>query len=132
MGKLLGKTDILERDDSLFEEVAVPEWGGVVRVKGLSGAERDAFEAGIATQAGKGVKLNLQNIRARLVVLACVDEAGARLFSDADVAALGKKSAAALDRIFGVAQRLAGLGEKDIEALTANFTSAPNGDSTLG
>lgn len=130
--KLLSKQQILEIDDAVYETVDVPEWGGAVRIKGISGAERDAFEASMMTgqAAGKGIRQNLQNFRARLVALACVDEEGQRLFSDADVTALGKKSALALVRVFGVAQRLAGLGAEDVEAMTVNFTSGPNGDST--
>lgn len=128
---LLSREQILQVDDAQVQEVQVPEWGGSVRIKALNGTERDAFEASVATaMAGKGVKLNLLNVRAKLVSLAAVDEQGQRLFRDQDVTALGRKNAAALDRVFAVAQRLAGLSEKDVEAITVNFPDTPNGAST--
>jgi hypothetical protein len=64
--------------------------------------------------------MNLRNIRAKLVALTVVDEDGNRIFSDEDAEALGKKSAAALDRIFAVAQRLSGLRPEDVEELAGN------------
>ena len=40
--------------------------------------------------------------------------------SDADMEALGEKSAAALQRVFDVARRLSGMSESDVEELTKN------------
>jgi hypothetical protein len=119
---LLTRDQILAVTAVDTEDVAVPEWGGVVRVKALNGTERDQFEA---SMIGK----DFTNVRARLVALACVGEDGKRLFSDKDVFALGLKSGKALQRVFSAAQRLAGLLPEDIDALTENFTSDPNADS---
>jgi hypothetical protein len=127
--KFLGKTDILEAPDAHTEEVEVPEWGGWVLVKALSGSERDRFEASVMSQNGKGAKRNLENIRAKLVVTACVDHKGKTIFSPADIKALGDKNAAALDRVFTVAQRLAGLSASDVDELAENFTEGRNGNS---
>ena len=78
--------------DTPVEVVEVPEWGGSVRVKTLSGAERDQFESAIVQRNGRNVKQNLLNIRARLVAAALVDENGAALFpSFDDVEALGRE-----------------------------------------
>ena len=45
---LLGHEAILGADESAsFAVVEVPEWGGGVRVKTLSSAERDAFETSL-------------------------------------------------------------------------------------
>jgi hypothetical protein len=86
--------------------------------------------ATIAQRKGKDVKMNLQNVRARLVSLSTVDENGERLFSDADVVALGGKSAAALERVFTVAMRLSGLTPDDVKDLTENLDSGQSEDST--
>lgn len=118
--KYLSREDILGASDLQYEDVEVPEWGGTVRLRGLTGSERDEFEAGIVRRRGRDVEANLQNIRAKLVSLAAVDEDGKRLFSEADVAALGRKSARALDRLFSVAQRLSGLTDNDVEELAKN------------
>lgn len=120
MGKLLTRDDILKAQDLPTERVSCPEWGGEVIVRGLTGAERDAFEQGIVETRGKNTRMNLKNIRARLVALTVVDEQGNRLFSDDDVEPLGRKSATALNRVFEVAQRLSGLTPADVEELAGN------------
>jgi hypothetical protein len=112
---------ILQADDLLVEDVEVPEWGGVVRVRGLTGAERDDFEASVVEQRGKKTRLNMQNFRAKLVVRVAINGDGQRLFSDKDASRLGQKSAAALQRVFEVAQRLSGLSDQDVEELVGNF-----------
>lgn len=127
---LLTKDQILGVVDLEHEDVEVPEWGGTVRVQMLTGAERDAFEQEIVTRQGKKVQMNLANVRARLVALCAVDGEGQRLFGDADVKALGRKSALALNRVFEVAQRINGLTEQDLEELAGNSGSAQSGSST--
>ena len=128
---LLSREHILSSDDRKTEDVAVPEWGGSVRVRALSGAERDAYEAGIVQLRADGSKaISLQNLRGRLVSLSVVDEEGKRLFSDEDAIALGDKSASALERVFDVARRLSGLTEDDVEELAEGFDDAPSGGST--
>jgi len=118
--KLLTREAILQADDLPRELVEVPEWGGALYVRALTGAERDAFEQSIVETRGKNTRMNLRNIRARLVALTVIDEDGNRLFSDDDVEALGRKSAAALNRVFEVAQRLSGLRPEDVEELAGN------------
>ena len=112
---MLTRDQILQSDDLPRERVSVPEWGGEVLVRTMTGADRDAFEASLVSRDG-GKEGRLDNVRARLVALALCDEAGQRIFADADIAALGAKSARALDRVFGVAQRLNGIGADQVEA----------------
>ncbi len=128
---LLTRDAILQADDLVSEVVEVKEWGGSVKVRTLTGAERDAFEQSIVKQRGKDTQMNLRNIRAKLVALTVVDEEGKRLFADSDVGQLGKKSAAALDKIFEVAQRLNGLRQEDVEELSKNSESDQSDDFTL-
>ena len=127
---LLTRDEILQVQDLPTEQVHVPEWGGDVLVRALTGAERDRFEQSIVEQRGKSTRMNLQNIRAKLVALTVVDEQGNRIFKDEDVKWLGNKSAAALDRIFEVAQRLSGLRDEDVEELAKNSESDLSDDST--
>jgi len=129
---LLTKDAILQAQDLPTESVHVPEWSGDVLVRALTGAERDAFEQSIVEQKGKSTKMNLQNMRAKLVALTVVDEGGNRLFTDADAKLLGKKSALALNRVFEVAQKLSGLTPEDVEELAKNSEGDQSGDSTLG
>jgi hypothetical protein len=122
---LLGRDTILSAPDLPRETVPVPEWGGEVLVRGLTGAERDAFEESCYTGRGKDRRENFANLRARLVALAIIGEDGTRVFAEADVKALGGKSAAGLDRVFAVIQRLNGLRERDVEDLAGNFEPSP-------
>ena len=132
--KLLSRDDILAADDRPIERVPVPEWGGDVCVRSLSGAERDRWEQRFLKNAPRArpVKGNpYDNIRASLCALAICDESGKRLFtSEKDVEALGKKSAAALNRVFDVARRLNGLSDDDVEELAKNSRPGRSGGST--
>ncbi len=114
---LLTRDQILQAQDIARETVSVPEWGGDVLVRGLTGQERDAYEATIMRLNGTNAQMNLVNARAKLVARSVIDENGDRLFADDDVALLARKSAAALERVFNVAQRLSGLSSADIDEL---------------
>lgn len=117
----LTRDQILAADDIATEVVDVPEWGGEVLVKGLTGRERDQFEESILVQNGKTrPKMKLANMRAKFVALSIVDDGGRRIFDDADIESLGQKSAAALQRVFEVAQQLSGLSDDDLEELEKN------------
>jgi len=121
----LNKQAILEVKDIEIEQVDVPEWGGHVFVKGMTGMERDTFEASIVQQRGKDARVNMVNIRAKLAAATICDKEGIRLFNDKDVKALGKKSANALQRVFDVAQRLSGITEDDVDELADNLEKNP-------
>ena len=110
----LTRDDILGASDRKVEDVDVPEWGGVVRVRGMTGEERDAFEASIAPPQPRQnrrratqqqAQLNYANFRARLCSWCIVGDNDERLFSDTGISALGGKSAAALDRVFDATTR---------------------------
>lgn len=118
---LLSKEAILAVQDTATELVEVPEWGGAVRVRGLTGSERDAFESEVVQRNGRDVRTNTRNIRARMVVMSVVNEDGSRMFSYHDIEALGEKSARALDRIFAVAMRLSGLRDEDVAEMAEDF-----------
>jgi hypothetical protein len=116
---VLTKEQILSADDIKTETVLVPEWGGDVIVRGLSGVERDAYEMAVYRPDGK-LTNNPRNIRSQLVARSCVDENGKRLFTSLDAEQLGKKSGAALDRVFEVAAKLSGIRKEDIEEIAKN------------
>lgn len=115
---MLDKHAILTADDLARELVTVPEWGGEVYISEMTAAERDAFEA--EWLRGKEDGTETANLRARLVCRVLCDDTGARLFADADADALGRKSAAVVDRLFAVAQRLNGMTQADVAALEKN------------
>lgn len=114
---LLNRNQILEAKDIKTEIVDVPEWGGSVMVKLLTGTERDQLEASVIDDKGKFKK---DNVRAKLVLKCAVDEEGKPLFQPADLEAIGSKSSSALDRIFSAAQKLNRMGAEDIAELVKN------------
>ena len=111
--KVLTRDEILVADDLPSEEINIPEWGGMVHVRTLTGTERDAFEQ-------QGLGGDGANYRARLAVASVVDDKGGQLFKATDAEALGAKSSKALDKVFDVACRLNGFGLAAVEDLEKN------------
>lgn len=95
------------------EEVTVPEWGGSVFVKTMSGLERDRFET--LLQDGKR-----SNFRGTLAAITVCDAEGKRLFTEADAKALAEHAASALERIATVAIRLNKFTADDVKELEKN------------
>lgn len=129
----LTAADILAAVDLERETVPVPEWGGQICVRGMTGAERDTYEATLLSVKGTDVALDkagMTSARARICAMCMIDpETGKRLFTDAQVADLGKKSGRALDRVFSVAQRLSGITKADIDELRKNSKNGQSEDS---
>jgi hypothetical protein len=112
MGILTDPTAILACDDDLFEEVYVSEWNGSVRVRSITAAEREKLLQTSVEVSGKSRTINTPLMRVEIVWLAVVDEDGKRLFrSKGELAALGQKSASAIDKVADVALRLAGISD---------------------
>jgi|AntDeeMetagen192_2_1112575.scaffolds.fasta_scaffold04210_2 ABC-type uncharacterized transport system ATPase component len=113
----LTKQQILEASDTKTQEVEVPEWVGSVTIQTMTGYARDQFEGSIT---GKNGAVNTTNIRAKLVAACVVDDAGELMFGEKDIAKLGKKSAAALERVFSAAQSMNRISDNDVEELAKN------------
>lgn len=107
---LLTREQILGIVDLPIETVKVPEWSvngdSDVAVRGLTVGERD-----VMVRAWGGAQVLLDDEKsARFGSLCMVDGNGNRLFTDADVQALKRKSHIAFDRVLRVALRLSGMG----------------------
>jgi hypothetical protein len=124
---LLNKLQILAANDLPTQDVDVPEWGGTVRVRGMTGKERDVFIGSINN--GKG-KPNIDAIQSRLLSVALVNEDGSRMFSDAEIEVLQDKFSGALDEVFMVAQKLSRLTPSSADALGNGLSSTQSADST--
>jgi hypothetical protein len=121
--KCLSKESILGCDDLPSQEVNIPEWGGSVWVKTMSGADRERFETAHQVEAKAVAKSN--TLRARLAVYSVCDETGKAMFEEKDIPALAKKSGAALDRIFEVSLKLNKIGSEDISELEGESKASP-------
>lgn len=120
----LSKAKILAaKDVKLSDPVPVPEWGGDVYIKTLSGTERDAFEEAYAEQKMKA-------FRVRFLVLTLADEAGERLFADADIPALSGKSSIVINRLFEKAWSHNAFTNEAVESLGNDSPTAQSESST--
>ncbi|MDP9326496.1 MAG: hypothetical protein M3O87_08195 [Candidatus Dormibacteraeota bacterium] len=129
---LLSKEQIRKAEDHGHQDVEVPEWGGTVRVKTLSGEERDAWEAALLEGRGRHREVNLHNLRAKLLIATVTDAEGKALFDDSDISWLGEKAARSINRVFLVAQELNGLDESQIEELTKDLGKDQSAGSGSG
>ena len=93
---MLSKGAILAADDIKIKTVEVPEWGGSVGIRVISGTDRDKFEQSYSDK-------DMGNFRVRFLAAALCDENGGRLFTDDEVEELGKKSSLVLNRLFATA-----------------------------
>ena len=132
----LGREDLLKRAGDLpIEDVEVPGWG-TVRVRGLSAAARDRYEASVVImRRGRGGRMeegrDFDNVRAKLVVMCLVDDAGDLLFKENEYDVLGQLPAGVVDQLWEVACKLSGMGEDDVAELVQDFgtTRGPSSDS---
>jgi hypothetical protein len=114
---ILNRDTILQANDLPMEAVEVPEWGGTVHIKTMSGTERDRFDAAIIKRGKSDDTFDTRGLRVDVVVLTACDENGNLLFTDDDKPALSKKSGAVLDRLCNVARKLNGILDTDSDAV---------------
>jgi hypothetical protein len=126
----LSREAILDADDRRYDDVECPEWGGTVRIRSISGRQRDEYEQSLIEQKGRDRQMNLRNARAKLIVLCAVGEDNRPLFTADDLRQLSAKSAKPLDRLFTACQKLVGLSDDDVKSLTENFGATPDDAST--
>jgi hypothetical protein len=99
------------------ERVTVPVFGAVT-VRGMTGDQRDAFEASCIEGRGKKRDVNIKQLRAKLAVLCVYDEHDAeRIFTEADIPLLSSGRADVLNVFYSVGARLSGMTEEDAENL---------------
>lgn len=113
----LTREAILAADDTKFAEVDVPEWGGTVRIRTITGTERDKFEAFRDNALKRGSDIGAT---AYLVAMAICDENGKPIFKPEDMVALGAKNRAPLDRIYAEMCKLNGLSAAAVEDAEKN------------
>lgn len=131
---LLSKEQITTVDDRQWEDVPVPEWGGTVRLVGMSGTERNAYQSSLVVLGPNGSvqRMNMADQLAKLVGKCLVGEDGERLFTDKEVRALGAKNGAVLERLGQICQRLSGLRKEDVEDAEGKSEPTQSDASTSG
>jgi hypothetical protein len=114
---LLTREQIISTQDLKSEDVPVPEWGGTVRVRSMTGAERDKLGRALI---GTDKKPDMSRYRTQLLAICMVGEDGVALFGLDEIDALGQKSSVALERAYSVAEKLNNSGADAVEAAEGN------------
>lgn len=132
---MLTKEQIVAADDLPHVDVDVPEWGGTVRVGMMTATARNAYELELYEIIDSGedkgrVRLNLKDLKTRLVAYTLIDENAKPMFSRAELDVLGAKSFAAIDRLYSAAQKLNKIGDAELEGDIKNSDATPSGGSS--
>jgi hypothetical protein len=109
---MITKEQIFQTEDLTSTKVNIPEWNGEIVLKVMTGADRDKYMRFISK--GEGIP---ENMMERLVVLTAYDEEGKRLFDDADIPALSKKSSLVISRLFAESAKLNKISNESIDEL---------------
>lgn len=117
--KRLTINDILNKDDVKTKIIEIPEWDGSVEIRSMTGEARDAYEESVFKRLDNGeYERDLSNARAKLIAACVYDLDGTRMFkSDAQIKALGSKSAIVLDRLFTECQNINAISQQDMDEL---------------
>lgn len=129
---LLGKKQIDEVEDRKWEDVDVPEWGGQVRIMELSSADRGYLEAGTVVAQGSTASVKVESLktyRERLVAFGLVGESFERLYTNKEIAELGKKSGKVIERLAAKVQELSGMGRFAVKEAEGNSDATPSDSS---
>ena len=110
---LLDRKAILAAVDIKTQDVAVPEWGGSVRVRQMTVAERNEF-------VRRSTDPDAGSVGVWLVSMLAVDDSGQQLFTPADLSELEKKNFRNLDLVAAAIMQVNRLGEPEVEAAAKN------------
>ena len=110
---MLSKDVILGATEVPAETVAIPELGGDILVRGMTGKGRTLFEKKFVTETRGKVKRNFDDFREQLCLECCVDPR----FTEADLARLSAVRADVIERITNVAMKLSPITENNVDDL---------------
>jgi hypothetical protein len=126
---MLTREEILSAPDIGTETVDVPEWGGQIHIRTLTGAEYDRWQESILIRRGDRSQVKIQGARVQLIALCIVDDNGKRIFTDKDIPLLNKKSSAGIARVYDAVCKQSRIGEGEVEELVKNSGIIGENDS---
>lgn len=113
--------------------VEVPDWGGTVLIRELTGEQRDSYEGSLfnntAPTKGQPRRMNTQNARARLVAMCLIDEEGKRLYNDNEAYLLGQLGSQGVDLLFDECRKLSGITDEDNKEIEQAIKNLENGQN---
>jgi hypothetical protein len=140
----LSREAILAAPDLAREEVDCPEWGGKVLVRELTAQERldlglelaraldvrpGTSEDDAAARAQAAIPRLSGSLLARIAALGIIDEHGVRVFPDDQIAALGGKGYAPVNRCAEAILRLSAMTKESVAELGKDSTATTTSPS---
>jgi len=124
----LTRDEILAARDLKTKDLDMPGWGGTIRVREPTVAERDRM--GAEYNMAKGDERKIFDLRLKQCARVIVDEKGESIFTAKDVEALGKKAPENIDLVFKSSMELGGLDAKEQEEMAGNSPEAQESGSS--
>lgn len=112
------------------KDVSVPELGGKVRVRELSGTMRNRLEATYATIRSGGDSKALDTVTAQIVAACLLDARDRPMLTVNDVKRLAASHPKAVFRLRQAIVDISAIDEDDLGELEEVFDDGPNGPST--
>ena len=125
MKSYLTAESILQSEDFAYDEVDCPEWGGTVRIRSMSGAQRVTLK--------KAIEQGQNDIDEMVCVMCIVDADGNRIFNRSQIGELGKKNTKAISRVAKRIVEISGLRdpEKSVKDAEKNSEETENEGSSF-
>lgn len=125
----LSREEILAADDLPCEQVRIEGWGGTVRIRTLSGTERDGFEHLVQLARRGSNRVDLRGLKVKLLILTVCGEDRKPLFAETDAPALNAKSSRVIEELFQQAMILNGMTKEAVDEMAGNSDSDRNDSS---
>lgn len=116
--RVLKLDDIVSAVDLALEEVEVPEWGGVVFLRGLTAGELEHLENAFSGNTDR----EKFEFAVQLLAISMVSQDGQRIVTEDRVGILRDRSAAV---VFRLVKACGEINHKDFEDLVGNSPSGP-------
>jgi hypothetical protein len=119
LAKIDLRNKILNAVDVESEIVEVKQWDVKIKIKGMTGKQRDALlQESINQKTGV---TDMAKMNTKLVLECCYDpETDEKVFEPADSDLIANKSAGALSKVIAVASKLSGLDEASLSEAEKN------------
>tara|TARA_Y100000593_G_C4316180_1_gene340988 strand:+ start:3519 stop:3872 length:354 start_codon:yes stop_codon:yes gene_type:complete len=115
----LSRDAIFNAKDTDVHEFEVPEWGGTILLRSMTGKQRNNYEYWAMIQSKKEFP-DYRGIREKLILSCAVDEKGQPLFEEDDLEALAEKNSDVIDRIHEKCREICGMDEDAVEEAAKN------------
>lgn len=117
----LTREQILSNKSFRSKTIEIPEWGGEVRLKAMSGADREAMESVVYEDVGGKLQMKKGvSYMAEMLLRTWCDDDGNLLFKPDEINLIQEKDSVILARIFKVAAEVNGLSGDEEKVIEKN------------